>query len=423
MKGRLTRSLSPRNSAIIGLLDQGLSSGSNFLIVIAAARLLSVQEFGAFSVVFVAYTIIIGGIQAFIGQELVLAVGGRLYLASRSVAAARTAFLATIPISLALAIWGIVSAELRGPLIALAIALPVLSIHEIIRFAAGLIDSIQLALLIDMVWTVAVVLGLVGAGLGFFGTANATTVMIIWATSGLVSLIPLVIFVPRIRRLETRISLYRIFEKDYLGHRFFGEFFAVRATGQGLTIVLGAMAGVAATGSVRAATTLFGPLNVVLSAAAAFTIPILRRFEPRRRELLTGGLALGLGAISAILMVVLLLLPAEAGQFLLGATWEGTYQLIAPIGAQTIALSISTVAVVALRIVDPRATLAIRVIGAVIVVVTFFVGFAVDGVLGATWGLSAAAIAQAVLLVGKYFQLRGRPSSETLIPSSDGEPK
>lgn len=406
MNSRLIAPISRRRSVVLGIVDQGLSSVSNFLIVIAAARLLAAVEFGAFSVMFVAYAIVLGAYQAFIGQELVLATGSRCYLAGRAIAACRAAAATSVPISIAILIWAALDAEVRGPLIVLAALLSVLAVHETVRFAAALLHATQLAVLIDAIWVVIIAVLIALTWFGMFGTPTATLVALVWAVAGVLSLLPVLMFVPAARRLDLHIPARRILERDYLGHRFFGEFFAVRATSQGLTIVLGALAGITATGALRGVSTLFGPLTVLLSAVVAFTIPILRRFDPRVRDRWTFALAGALALVSAALMLLLLLLPPEVGRLLLGATWDGARPLLLPIGVQAIALSISTVSVIALRMIDPKATLAIRLVGALVVVVLFFAGFAIEGVLGSVWGLCAAAIIQAMLLGIQYLRLR-----------------
>jgi O-antigen/teichoic acid export membrane protein len=415
VRNRLVTPISRRRSAILGIVDQGLSSISNFFIVIAAARLLTAQDFGAFSVAFITYSIIVGGYQAFIGQELVLATGSRHYLAARAVAACRSALLLSIPLSVGLVVWGLLVAELRGPLIVLGIFLGPLAVHETARFAAALFDSTQLAVLIDAVWVLLVAVFVAFAAVGSFGRPNATMVALLWAGAGTLSLLPIALFLPLVRRLDRHVEIRRIFERNYLGHRFFGEFFAVRATSQGLSIVLGGLAGLTATGALRGVSTLFGPLTVLLNAVVAFTIPILRRFEPRTRDRWILALAAGLSFVSALLMVVLLLLPDSVGRLLLGDTWAGAQSLIVPIGVQSIALSVSTVCVIALRMIDPKATLWIRLAGAVVVIVLFFAGFAVGGILGAVWGLCGAAIVQTGLLAGQYARRRHASSGDDVL--------
>jgi O-antigen/teichoic acid export membrane protein len=411
---RLVAPISRRRSAILGVVDQALSSISNFFIVIAAARMLTAREFGAFSVAFITYSIIIGGYQAFIGQELVLASGSRQHLAAQALAACRATLVLSLPLSAALVVWAFLDAQIRGPLIVLALLLAPLAVHETVRFAAALFGSTQLAVVIDTVWVV-VVAGLVWlAWTGAFGAPNATMVVLLWGAAGCASLLPLLVLVPRIPRLETPVSLRRVFTRHYLGHRFFGEFAAVRATSQGLTIVLGGLAGLAATGALRGVSTLFGPMTVLLNAVVAFTIPILRRFDPRVRDRWILALAGALAFVSAALMIVLILLPDDIGRLLLGQTWAGARPLLVPIGVQSIALSVSTVCVIALRMIDPRATLRIRLAGAVIVVVLFFVGFAIGGVLGSVWGLCSAAIIQALLLVLQYARVRKIAPRDTL---------
>jgi hypothetical protein len=76
---------------------------------------------------------------------------------------------------------------------------------------------------------------------------------------------------------------------------------------------------------------------------------------------------------------------------------------------------VSTVCVIALRMIDPKATLWIRLAGAVVVIVLFFAGFAVGGILGAVWGLCGAAIVQTALLAGQYARRRHVSSGDDVL--------
>src|SRR6478609_7760723 len=59
-----------------GVLDQALSSGSNFLIAIIVVRRVSPEQFGAFSIVVIVYVLAVGAGRALNTEPLVVRFGG-----------------------------------------------------------------------------------------------------------------------------------------------------------------------------------------------------------------------------------------------------------------------------------------------------------------------------------------------------------
>ena len=141
-------------TAVLGVLDQGISSITNFGSAIAAALLLSKAEFGAFAIAYFVYAILVPGMQSIIGQELVLSTG----TADERMSKARDALLFALVLGLiaavGLAIVGLLVSSVRGPSSALAIALPLLQVQDTFRYAASLLGCMQLAVFTDISWLI-----------------------------------------------------------------------------------------------------------------------------------------------------------------------------------------------------------------------------------------------------------------------------
>lgn len=413
MRRFLHRRVHGRNASILSVVDQAVASAASFLIVLVAARLLGVEEFGAFSVVFILYTIVLGAVQAYIGQELTLATGTRAELIGRSWTACKTAAILSLPIAVMTAGFALFLDEVRAPLLVLAIGLPVFVVHETVRFSMALVKAMHTALLIDVLRVALVTVG-VAAVVFTDGLPEPTAGVIfaLWAVATAASLLPLVGVAREASRLARRLPWHAVFSRDYLGNRFIAEFAAVRASSQALTIFLGVLAGLAATGALRAASTLFGPINMLLSAVIAFAVPVLRERPRAGRAAAVVTLTTALALLSLVFTVALVVMPDAWGEALLGETWAGTKAMLVPVGVQTIGLAVSTVMVVGIRMIDPNSTLAIRLIGSALTVVFFAAGYGLWSVQGAVWGLCLASWTQSLMLLIRYARLeRGDASA------------
>jgi len=177
------------------------------------------------------------------------------------------------------------------------------------------------------------------------------------------------------------------------------EFAVGNGSSQLAIIGLGLLADPLTVGALRGASTLFGPMNVLCNSATAFGPPLLRRAESARRTLRTtaalGGLLLATGAAWT---VVLTALPDRAGRQLLGGTWAAASGLLPATGSQYAGIALGTSALLALRVLRPRATLPVQVVFSLASVAFLVAGYVLGGALGAAWGLCLGSALKAAAL-------------------------
>ncbi|WP_344112227.1 hypothetical protein [Nocardioides humi] len=360
--------------------------------MVTAARFLDASEFGVFAVVSLAISLLIGGAQALLGQELVLVRGDSDVLARRGREALSVALsfgaLAAVVV-LAASPW---VGRVALPLALASASVPLLFVQETARSVAAVRGQAGAALALDLTWMLAMV-GLLAVVLGPLDWRSAEALIVGWcgagALAGLVAWLALGGGLPR----PTLPQRYRA--RNYLGFRFLLEFAALRASSQLLVILLGAMASVDQTGAYRLAITVFGPLTVVILASFTFGAPILRGASSRQRSGVLCLGAFGMSAVTAMLLALLLTVPTSFAVSLLGASWSGGREFLPPVAAQTAATAVSTMAFLGLRMTRPRSTLRLRVVPAALMPVAFFVGFWLGGAVGAAWGIAATAVVQA----------------------------
>ncbi len=392
--------LRPVRQAVLGAVDQAVSSLTNFAVVVIAAHLLSAGEFGVFAFSYTVYSIIISGQQALIGQVLVLEYGTSELLRTRIREALFLSLGVSIFVSLVILSWGLFASDNLGPsLVVLALCIPGLFLQDACRFGCSVLNRMSLAVWSDVMWAAFAVVFL-AIGVRFYGS-GVVVLMSAWTIAGAVAGVMFAIHFAA----GGRPSVERFMRSDYLGYRFVLEFVIARAPSQALVLVLGLIAGLEATGGVRGATVLFGPLAVVLNAASSFGAPVLRSVLPNRRTPALVVMGIILSSVAVTLSLVLLYIPSSVGERMLGDSWSQSREVLFPIGVQMVFLSLATVIFLALRLVSPESTLRLRIIAAGVIVPSFCVGYIVGGVVGAVWGLTMYSIVLSIAGVLEYSRL------------------
>ncbi|WP_456695187.1 hypothetical protein [Aeromicrobium sp. P5_D10] len=393
----------PKTNAVLGVVDQGISSVTNFGVVIVAAVALSPGDFGAFSATFIVAGLLVACAQAIIGQELVLT----RETPPVTLARCRDALLFAVCLGLGLGLLVFAAAwlfgDLRSSLLVLSATIPLLLVQDTVRYCASLLHSMHIAVIADAAWLGLGAVGIAGLHLADIDP-SPTAFIAIWTVAG--SLSGVFAAARFIEPALPRPTLARFRARTYLGYRFIWEFLALRASSQTLILILGVLAGLSATGAFRGATTLFGPLTVVVLATTSFGAPVISAVRASRRDtallLMAGGLLVACLTLTAVLW----LLPQGIGERLLGDTWTLARDFVVPIGVQTAFTSISTVAFLALRIVDPRATLSLRLYPAALMVPLFFLGYWIAGTSGAAWAIALTSALQSALALTAYLRRR-----------------
>jgi O-antigen/teichoic acid export membrane protein len=363
---------------VLVMADQAASSLSNTLVGIFAARALSAEGFGAFGLAWVAYFLVQGACRALVGEVL-------LSIHSAEDAERRGRRLpeilgATLTVSAVAAVGAAAVGALLEPpsssaLLAFAVVIPVVLVQDTWRFVC-IIDRAGTALLLDVVWLVAVCAVLAaapaGAGAGWFVAAWGLTAAPAVAVAAVADRRFLTWRLPPLRWLSAERTTTT---------RFFGEYLTAQA-GQQLTLAaVSGLAGIAALGAVRASQILYGPLNTIHRGIYMAVVPDgarVRTDPPRLRRLAVRATALVVAAAVAW-MVVALALPDRGGEMLFGDSWAEGRDLVLPMGVAMIVSSAATGGFAGVRALgDARASLRARL--------TSLPGELVLPVLGTWWG-------------------------------------
>jgi O-antigen/teichoic acid export membrane protein len=196
--------------------------------------------------------------------------------------------------------------------------------------------------------------------------------------------------------------------------------FAARNGARNLTLfVIGAVGGLAAVGSIRAAQVLFGPLNVILLSIPLLAVPeaarLLVRDEARLGSFVER-LTLGLSALAGIFGLAALLLPESVGSDLFGATWPDARTVLVPQAVFLASVGATSGQLVGLRaLAAATESLTARLLVAPLTVCAGTVGAMTGGASGAMWGIALANWVGVVIWHRQFWRLY-RARSEAASP-------
>ncbi|MDK9494586.1 hypothetical protein QEZ40_002263 [Streptomyces katrae] len=377
-------------AAVSSVLDQAASSATNILVLVLAARLSSASGFAAFSMVYVAFSVLLGLNMAYVGQTVVLEKGaglGRVCRSSVLFTAAAAAAAGLVLAAAGLAVPG----DAGWALLALGLVLPAVLVQDGLRYCFSALRVPERALAADALRLVCVVAALAVQPQG----VSAGRLVLVWGLSALPALAAgLWLLRPFVRGVRADLRPY--LRRGHLGRRFVVEFAVGNGSSQLAVLGLGAFATPLAVGALRGASTLFGPLNVLFNSANAFGPPVVGRASGKRGvvrlTLLTGAVLAVLGGGWA---AVLYVLPDRLGRQLLGDTWPAASALLPATGAQYAVMGLGTCALLTLRVLQPKATLSLQVVFSLLSVALLLGGYAGWGVTGAAWGLALGSAAKA----------------------------
>ncbi|MEC4574023.1 hypothetical protein [Streptomyces virginiae] len=378
-------------AAVASVLDQAASSATNILVLVLAARLSSASAFADFSLVYVAFSVLLGLNMAYVGQSLVLEKGDGLGAACRSAAGFTSAASAAVGVLLAVVGLALPGATGRA-FLALGLVLPLVLLQDGLRYCFSALHAPERALAADALRLVCVVAALALQPEG----ASAGRLVLVWGLSALPALaVGLWLLRPYVR--GSRADLRPYLRRGHLGQRFVVEFAVGNGSSQLAVLGLGVFATPLAVGALRGATTLFGPLNVLFNSANAFGPPVLGRLGGKRATVrATAALGVVLAAVGAGWATALYLLPDRLGRELLGDTWAAASALLPATGAQYAVMGLGTCALLTLRVLAPKATLSLQVVFSLLSVGLLLGGYAVWGVAGAAWALAAGSALKAL---------------------------
>jgi O-antigen/teichoic acid export membrane protein len=383
-----------------GLLDQVLSSLTNFALTFTAARSLDPHAFGGFWLAFAAYLLALGFSRSVGSEPLVVRFSGAREEEWRAGVrqAAGTAFtVGTVAGAVAVAAgatWGGPAGE---SLVAMGVFFPGLLLQDIWRFAFFATGRGGAAATNDAIWAATMSVGLVA--LAWWGRASAWDFALVWGASGTVASLVGVAqarIVPRPSDSRAWLAAHRD-----LASRFSAQFLVQTGSGQAALYLIAALAGLAAVGGIRAAQVLLGPLNVVFMGTGLFAVPEASR-QARSGSIVAvrrTGLFVSAGLLAAVTAwaAAAAILPDHVGEAVLGKNWPVARSFLGPVALAMAASAVSAGAATVLRgLADAGRSLRAAAFQGLLTVAAAAAGASLGGGLGAAWGLASALIVASV---------------------------
>ncbi|MDK1360170.1 hypothetical protein QNO00_07800 [Arthrobacter sp. zg-Y1219] len=321
---------------LVTFADQGVSSVSNFVAVAVAANVATAADFGQFSLAYAGLLLFLGGQRALVGETLLVrySQSGTLTRQVASASLGATALVAVPTILLLLA-----GALLSGPenarlWLVMAAVSPFVLLQDSLRYLFICQGRPARALLIDGIWAVGSITAML---LTARSGGELWMVLVWWGIGAAVALAVGLLLARSVPAVPSGIR-WLVLNRDF-AFRYLAEFATLNASTFAVLYFLVFPLGAAGVGALRAAQLLFSPLNTVFGAIKTAVIPELVRtrgtaaFRSRLLETFGIVLVLSLGWGAAVL-----LLPASAGEFVLGETWHNASELRWPYAVQYLAM-------------------------------------------------------------------------------------
>jgi O-antigen/teichoic acid export membrane protein len=387
---------SRRQLVIWTFASQAVSSLTNFGFTVLLARSVGVDDFGAFGIAFAVFSFVIGVVRAGVTTPLLIAHSAgdpeERRVASLDSAGSSLA-VGLLTLLLGAVCYLVFPAPLGPALLALGIALPFLLVQDAWRqafFAAG---QPRRAAAGDVLWAVGVFGG--AALLGALGAVSVFSLMVAWGVGAVLAGVYGALRLRGAPRLRSAVSWLRTHTSQ--GGRLTAEYVLNMGAVNLATFVLGAIAGLVATGALRAAQTLLGPMQTFFGALSSFALPVAARQVAAgdRRGLVrfAWGLSVLCVAAAGLVTAVLSLLPLSWGEALMGETWEGARHVVLPAGLLLVATGLGMGPVMVFKGLS-RADLLVRVsvVQAPLMLGLGSLGAYLAGAPGGAWGFTVAQV-------------------------------
>ncbi|WP_406057016.1 hypothetical protein [Kribbella sp. NBC_00889] len=382
-----------------GLADQAVTSMVSFVVGIVVARSLGAVEFGAFSLAWVTYGVVVNISRGLATDPLAVRFSGVPRPVWRKAVASSTGMAIAVGLilgAICVAVGAVLGGRTGAAFIALGIVLPGLMLQDSWRFAFFASGQGGKAFIADMTWALALVPLLYLAS----HDASVTRFVLAWGAAG--------VFAALVSGLQAGVlpRLFRAFDwlrkhRD-LGLRYLAENLTISGAYQFKMYGLGALAGVAAVGTVRGAEMMLGPFFIVLSGIGLVAVPEAARVLRRRHKALPlFCLLLGGAQAAAALawgLALLIVLPDGWGHALLGEVWLTASALLLPATLSVMFASFYTGAAAGLRALGvARRSLRAQLFASAAYLIGGVGGAAIGGALGSSWGAAGATFVGAIV--------------------------
>jgi O-antigen/teichoic acid export membrane protein len=414
----LMRSPATRRSSV-ALLDQALSSITNFVLSVMIARAVSAEEFGAFGIAFAMYMLARGLSNALWSAPVIIrhaASEPDERLEQVAISAGTASVTGVLAGAIMLVASLVIGGSVGAALVAVAVSLPGLLLQDAWR--QGFITHARpgLAAANDGAWAV-LQLAFVGIVIAQSDQPSVGALTLAWGLAGTLAGLLACLQGRRAPALSGGWQMVR--DHRHLGPQFAAEFALTNGQAQVTVVGLAAISGTAATAGFRGAQVLFGPQRVLSNGLLLAVLPEgvrIRRSFSRLRFLVRA-----LSAVNTVLVLavgaVLLALPDSVGEAILGDTWADTRPVILPMIVFGVTGTIVSGPSMGLRVLSKASVcLRNRVVIAPVTIAATIVGMLVAGAVGAAWGMVAAGLLNVVIWVRSWL-VESRASHFSSLPT------
>lgn len=374
-----------------GLGDQAVSSMTNFAVGLYVARSLGTTAFGIFSLAWVTYGVVLNLSRGLATDPLMVRFSGVPTDVWRTATARATGTALTAGVlagAVSVLAGFLVGGGLGGAFVALGFVIPALLLQDAWRFTFFAAGHGKKAFVNDVVWGIALVPAL------FIAHRFDTVVAFVlaWGLSGAVAAGYGCLQAGV--RPDPRGTLGWLKRHRDLGTRYLIENVSNSGSSQLRMYGLGAIAGLASVGAVRGAELLLGPFFALLMGLSLVTVAegarVLQR-APHRMRRFCAVLGAGQAAAALVWGLALLLVPHDAGRFVLGDVWDPASELILPVTIGIAAAGFTTGAAAGLRALGAaKRSLRAQLINSAGYVGFGLIGAFLAGAPGSAWGVALA---------------------------------
>jgi O-antigen/teichoic acid export membrane protein len=390
-----------------GVADQAVSSITNFAVNIYIARNLGAVQYGAFSLAYVTYGFALNASRGLATDPLLVRFSGAIPPVWRRAVRSCTGTAALVGFVLGTGVLGVgmlLGGTARLAFLALGLTLPGLLLQDSWRFAFFSLGRGTQAFLNDTVWAVAMLPALVF--LRLTGHANVFWFVFAWGAAATVA--------AAFGSLQARIvpvlpgATGWLSRQRDLGTRYAAEGTINSGSAQLRTYSLGFILGLSALGYLTAASTLMGPLQILIYGMGLVALPEaarILRHSPRHMPLFCAMLSAALALLGFVWGIALLVaLPKGLGAWLLGPLWRPVYPLVLPTTLYFMGLCLSVGGGTWLHaLAAARRSLRAALLNAIALVTFSLLGAAQGGALGSIRGAALGTWIGALLC---WFQVR-----------------
>jgi len=329
------------------LLDQAVSSATNFALAFLILRSVSAEEFGGFTIAFTTFVLALAAGRSLAGTPLLI-----VHTETRNEKNVAGATGIALSLGLAVAPLMLIAGLLVGgsigqALVPMAVITPGLLVQDAYRYVFLAEQTPRKALTNDLVWAALLIAG-------FLATTpfhELSVLILVWGVSGGLA----AVFGVKQRAIGPSLtdSVSWMSTHRWLSVPFLIEAGLSNGSRWLANSVIGVFGTLALLGSINGADTLLGPMTVINLGMVAFAIPEGVRALGGRQPRILGRIgALGgfLATLSLAYSLVLLRIPDSIGATIFPETWGNLHPYILPVGVWVAANGASHAARAGLRI-------------------------------------------------------------------------